>query len=118
MDARLAGGLVVLHMAALKQPLVPFREVLAAAVIHLAVDAACNIQAHPAVQRGNPDLLGDEVEPLHRDKTAELQLAAFSVGGSPDHPANGLSGFEVEAPIVFLNRTGQQVETDSIQPKV
>ena len=117
-DAGLLGGLVVLHVAALVQALVPLREVLAAAVVHLAVDAAGDVEGHGAVQRGDADLLGDEVEPLHRDEAGEHQPVAPAVGGGPDHPADRLAGLEVEGAVIALHLAGEQAEADAVQPQV
>ena len=117
-NARLLGGLVVLHVAALKETLVALREVLAAAVVHLAIDAAHHVQLHIAVQRGDSEFLSNEVQPVQRDKAAENQLIPLAVGGSPDHPAGGLAGLEVESAVVGLDLAGQQVEPDPVQPQI
>ena len=117
-DVRLPGGLDVLHMAAFKQALVPFGEVLAAAVVHLAVDAAGNVQRHRPVQRGDAEFLGDEVQTLHRNEPAEHQLIALAVGGGPHHPADRLAVFQVEGPVVGFHLAGQQAEAHPVQPQV
>ena len=117
-DPRLLGGLVVLHVAALKQPLVPFREVLAAAVVHLAVDAAGQVQLHLPVQGGDLQLLGDQMQPVEGDKAAEHQLVPLAVGGGPDHPAHRLAGFQVEGPVIGLHLAGEQIEPQPVQPQV
>ena len=117
-NPRLAGGLVVLHVTALKEALVALREVLAAAVVHLAVDAAGDVQLHVAVQGSDLHFLGDEVQPVQRDKTAEHQLIPLAVGSGPDHPAGGLAGLEVEGPVIGLHLAGQQAEPHPVQPQV
>ena len=105
-------------MAAFKQALVPFGEVLAAAVVHLAVDAAGNVQRHRPVQRGDAEFLGDEVQALHRNEPAEHQLIALAVGGGPHHPADRLAVFQVEGPVIGFHLAGQQTEAHPVQPQI